>query len=831
MQADPAPTPAERLGTKHGEAATLTGLTAAEVNSRTEAGFTNKASARPSRTLWHIFRANVLTLFNGIIAACFMVMLLLNEWRDALFGFSATANAAIGIVQEYRAKRALDRLAVLNAPRARVLRDGTATDIPFEAVVQDEVLLLQAGDQVVADAVVLSGEGLELDDSLLTGESRPVDKNAGAEVLSGSCVVAGTGMARALKVGDDSFASRLTAEARRYAPASSEIRSSVNRVLRWIAWALLPIMAVVVNGQIQAVGGWNAAMLSGDWRAALVGAVASVTAMIPLGLILMTNLAFAVGAVRLGRNMVLVQELPAVEILARVDILCMDKTGTLTEGSMRFDDLHPVVGSLPAGLELVLGRFGADAAANATARCLGAVFASDGGLRPLAAVPFSSARKWSALSLGRGSPAPGTWVLGAPELVLDPAAPDTGQVLDRAAELASAGLRTLVLAHRSAQLAPREVQNDASPQAVAAAALLTFRETVRPDAAETLAYFRRQGVQVKIFSGDDPRTVESVAREVGLAAEGYDARTLPKDSAALGRVLAEHQVFGRVTPAQKQAMIKALKDGGHVVAMTGDGVNDTLALKEADIGIAMNTAAAATKAVSRLVLLDGSFSRLPEIVAEGRRVIANTETVATIFLSKTCYAVALSVAFGALLLGFPFLPRQMSATDAITIGIPAFFLALMPNAGRYVPGFLRRSLAFAVPAGVVVAAAVLAVNLVASFSGAGPEVTRTGSVLALSCIALWVLAVRSRPLNGWRLLVISAMFVGLALLLTLPAATEFLDLRWPAPDLLAASLVAGAGGSVMIEVMGRWHRRRYGGQHQPGDQRQRQNQRQRQRQS
>ena len=375
-QAEPARTGADNAEAVPCSGGTLTGLSAREVHSRTDAGYTNKASTRPSRTLWHIFRANVLTLFNGIIAACFLVMLLLNEWKDALFGFSATANAVIGIVQEYRAKRALDRLAVLNAPRARVVRDGVVMEIPSAAVVLDDVLLLRAGDQVVADAVVLGAEGLELDESLLTGESKPVDKAADAEILSGSSVVAGSGMARAVRVGDDSFANRLTAEARHFSLVTSEIRSSLNRVLRWIAWALLPIMAVVANGQIQAAGGWDGAFANGTWRAAVVGAVASVTAMIPLGLVLMTSLAFAVGAVRLSRNMVLIQELPAVEVLARVDMLCIDKTGTLTEGGMRFDALHPVEAPLPAGLELALGRLAATGG-NATAGCLAVVFDDD----------------------------------------------------------------------------------------------------------------------------------------------------------------------------------------------------------------------------------------------------------------------------------------------------------------------------------------------------------------------------------------------------------------------------------------------------------------------
>ena len=789
----------------------LSGLSGRDVAIRVEAGLGNRVADDFSRSLWQIFRANVLTMFNAIVAGSFVLLLLLGEWRDALFGFAAVSNAVIGVVQEYRAKRSLDRLAVLDAPYARVLRDGAVQDIAMQDVVLDDVIVLRTGDQVGADAAVLESEGLQIDESLLTGESDPVDKGPGTEALSGSSVVAGQGRARVVRVGADSFASRLTAEAKRFSLVNSEIRSSLNRILRWISWGLLPVMALVVNGQMQANGGWEQAISTGTWRTGAVGAVASVIAMIPLGLVLLTSVAFAVGGVRLAREKVLIQELAAVEGLARVDVLCLDKTGTLTEGRIVFDAVHGT-GAAPApGWDDALGWFGTDPNANATARCLAEAFPADGGLSPVSAVAFSSARKWSAVSFGEDHGAEGIWVLGAPDLVLTAGAPDTARVLTAAAALASAGLRTLILAHAPGTLSVKNPQEAQLPVGPVPAVLLTFREKVRPDAARTLAFFREQGVALRIISGDDPRTVSAVAREVGLDTDGgYDARQLPTDPDLMAEVLENHVVFGRVTPAQKKDMIRALQRSGHTVAMTGDGVNDALALKEADIGIAMGSAAAATKAVSRLVLLDGRFDRLPGVVAEGRRVIANIERVSMLFLTKTAYAIALSVVFGALLWAFPFLPRQLSATDGLTIGIPAFFLALMPNTRRYTSGFLKRSLTFAVPAGLIVAASVVALNVYSTLtSGYTAEAARTASVITLSLVALWILVVTSRPLNLQRAAIIGAMCTGLLLVLTVPLLHDFFTFEWPPPALMAASLVAALGGTLAVEILARTHARRY----------------------
>ncbi|MBE4720020.1 HAD-IC family P-type ATPase [Pseudarthrobacter sp. AB1] len=788
------------------------GLSAEDVRERTLAGLANGGPDTSSRSLRQIIRANVLTLFNGIVGGCFLLLLVLGHWQDALFGFAALSNAVIGVVQEYRAKRLLDRLAVVDAARVRVLRGGLVQEIAVADVVLGDITVLQAGDQVVADAVIIDDNGLEVDESLLTGESEAVDKDRGSRVLSGSAVTAGQGRARVVAVGAGSYASRLTAEAKRFSLVNSEIRNGIARVLRWISWALLPVVVIVTNGQMQAKGGWDVAFTTGTWVEALVGAVAGAIAMIPLGLVLMTSVAFAVGSVRLARQNVLVQELAAVEGLARVDVLCIDKTGTLTEGKVVFDGVHAAGRSSPPGWREALGWFGADPHANATAGCLAGTFAFDGNRVPAAVVPFSSARKWSAASFCPPHAAAGTWVFGAPEMVLQRNNASTGDVLVQSRRLASAGLRTLVLAYSPSVVPEGDPDDVQLPTGLVAATLVTFRERVRPDAARTLSYFRQQGVDVKILSGDDHRTVTAVAREVGLdvVGGGYDARHLPSDPHLMEETLDRFSVFGRVTPAQKKDTVLALQRMGHTVAMTGDGVNDALALKEADIGIAMDTAAPATKAVARLVLLDGRFDRLPAVLAEGRQVIANIERVSVLFLSKTMYAVALSVAFGALMWSFPFLPRQLSATDGLTIGIPAFFLALMSNSRRYKPGFLKRSLAMAVPAGIIIATAVLAVQVYALTAGgftAGAG--RTAAVITLSLVALSVLAAVSRPISTVRLAIIAAMCLGLVLLMTVPILQDFFKLEWPPPQLSAASFAAAAVAILAVLALSQVHARRY----------------------
>lgn len=773
------------------------GLSTAEVAERVAAGQTNAFVQDTSRSVWSIVRANVLTLFNGIILACFIVLFAIGRWQDALFGFSAIANAVIGSVQEYRAKRALDRLALLNAPHARVLREGSEAEIALDDVVLDDTLVLRAGDQVPADGLVAASRGLQVDESMLTGESDAVEKSEGDRVLSGSVVVAGEGTAVVDRVGADSFANSLAAEAKRFSLVASELRSSIDRVLKWVTWFVGPVALLVLNAQMLAQGGWAEASASGAWRDAATATIAAVVAMVPLGLVLMTSITFAVGAVKLAREQVLVQELPAVEGLARVDIICLDKTGTLTQGDIVFDAAHPL--TVRPGWESVLSWYGVQKDANATARSLAGHFDEPPGI-PLDRVPFSSARKWSAVVFEDGM-----WILGGPEMVF-PARNSTDPVLQQlasqAAELATTGRRTLVLAHGT-PTADETVPADAVP-----VVLLTFKENIRPDAAETLSYFAAQDVDVRIISGDNPQTVAAIAREVGLdAPHGFDARELPDDDQEFLAVINNNVVFGRVTPDQKKRIVVALKAAGRTVAMTGDGVNDALAIKEADIGVAMNSGAAATKAVARLVLLDGKFSHLPSVVAEGRQVIANIERVSMLFLTKTAYATFLAISFGILLLPFPFLPRQLSVTDGLTIGIPAFFLALLPNAQRYIPGFLRRSLTFAVPAGVSVTLGLAAYARLAANLQIPEAEIRTGSTLILAIIGIWILVVLSRPVTRFKGLVIGAMMVGLVTVYSVPIARDFL--QFTDPTLPTALLVLGTSVAciALIEIVRFVHRR------------------------
>ncbi|ARJ06297.1 hypothetical protein GCM10010988_15190 [Cnuibacter physcomitrellae] len=845
----------------------LAGLSAAGVAERIAAGETNAFVADSSRSVWSIVRANVFTLFNAIIAGCFLVLLLVGRWQDALFGFSAIANALIGSIQEYRAKLALDRLALLNAADARVRRDGVEVEVPTQDVVKGDLLVLRAGDQVPADSVVVFSNGLQLDESMLTGESDAIDKIPGTEVLSGSVVVAGEGYARADKLGADSFANRFADEAKRFSLVASELRTSINRVLRWVSWIIGPVALLVLNSQVIAAGGWERAFQDESWRQAVVGTIAALVAMIPLGLVLMTSIAFAVGAVKLARQKVLVQELPAVEGLARIDIICLDKTGTLTEGDIVFDDAHPIAVEDAPGWDAVLAWWGVQPDSNATAKCLAERFTAAPSGEPVGRTAFSSARKWSAVSFGSGSGAEGTWVLGGPEMVFPagavipaPGAAGVGaagerrggagavggradattgvaaagaeaagggpggaaragdgagavpgasiDLLESAAALAASGRRTLVLA-RSPHGAEGELDaSEELPADLEPVSLLTFRESVRPDARETLAYFASQGVDVRVISGDNPQTVAAIAREVGLdAPHGFDARQLPDDEDELIDLLRDEVVFGRVTPEQKKRIVLALKAAGRTVAMTGDGVNDALAIKEADIGIAMNSGSPATKAVARLILLDGRFSHLPGVVAEGRQVIANIERVSMLFLTKTAYATGLAVVFGAMLMQFPFLPRQLSVIDGLTIGLPAFFLALLPNAQRYSPGFLRRSLSFAIPAGVVVTIALAFYSRMATSLGIPEEELRTGTTLVLTIIGLWILVVLSRPITLFKTFIVGAMMIGLILVYSIPIVGDFLQLTDPGPDTAVLVIVTTAASIGAIEVVRAIHRR------------------------
>jgi len=770
-----------------------TGLTSAQVTERVGLGLVNQQKLDSSRSFASILRANLFTLFNAVVGGAFLILLALGQWKDALFGFAVVTNISIGIIQEFIAKRALDRLALLHQPNARVRRNGESLQIETHQIVLDDLLELRAGDQILADAVIVEQRDIDIDESLLTGESEPVQKRVGDEVLAGSGVLEGSATARVNRVGADTYASKITLEARRFSLVSSELRNSLARIIKWISWALVPMMLIAINGQVQAVGGWSSALHDGRWLEATVASIASIVGMVPQGLVLITSIAFAVAALKLSRQKVLVQELPAVEGLARVDTICFDKTGTLTQGDIRFDAAKELAaGSNFRDWREVLGFFGAQADANATTLCLRGHFTAPAGLTASDAVAFTSSKKLSSFTFaansGQGFE---TFTLGAPEMVLD--AKTHADALAAAGELANTGRRTLVLT-ASAGAADQDL-----PTSRVALALVTFREQVRLDAAETLGYFKAQGVTVKVISGDNPNTVAAVAREAGLEFQGtgFDARNLPENLTELANILEVESVFGRVTPEQKRNMVAAMQSRGHVIAMTGDGVNDALALKKADLGIAMGSAAAATKAVSNLVLLDSKFSSLPGVVSEGRRVIANIERVSRLFLTKVVWAMTLTLVFGSFLWAYPILPRQISAMDVFTIGLPSFALALLPNSRRYLPGFLKRALYFCVPGGLIVGGSVIALDVWLRSAGYSVEEERSSTAILMSIAGLWVLCALARPFTRASLSIVVAMYALMVGTFAVPAIGNFFGFtqldpaQWFAPVVLGVLVCAG----------------------------------------
>ncbi|MDR1999799.1 MAG: cation-translocating P-type ATPase [Frankiaceae bacterium] len=809
--------PAPQIGAGPAFSTPPDGLTGAQVAERVAAGAANQVSVRAGRSVWQIIRLNVFTFFNGLLFALFLIILATGQWQNALFGGVIVANSAIGIGQELRATRTRHRLEILNAPHARVVRDGASAQIEVEAVVADDLLDLRAGDQVPADGVVRASAGLEIDESLLTGESDPVPKAAGDAVQSGSIVVAGSGRAQATGVGAQAYATQLAIEAKRATLTRSELIEGTNRLLRWISLMMLAVGPILLWSQFRSRDNHT-------WQDAVTGAVAALVGMVPEGLVLLTSLAFMVGTVTLARRQVLVQELPAVEGLARVDVVCLDKTGTLTHGDIVFDRLEPAADQAPEDLEQALGLLARSDDANATAAAVAARYPSTG-WTALRRTPFSSARKWSAV----GAQGRGTWILGAPEMILPAAqipdrapipdgAPDpdgaraAGWARERADALAAAGSRVLLLAHCPDPLP--EGPEPALPPDVRAAALVVLAERVREDAAETLRYFDAQGVALKVISGDNPRTVGAVAAAVGVpgvrgAEDAVDARTLPEDLDELAEVVGAHAVFGRVTPQQKRAMVAALRRRGHVVAMTGDGVNDALALKDADIGVAMGNGSAATRAVAQLVLMDSRFGHLPSVVAEGRRVIANIERAANLFLVKNVYSLVLALITAVTLGAYPLAPIQLTLISVVTIGIPGFALAFGPNARRYIPGFLGRVLRFAAPVGFITGACDYAGYRISRAVESGSSVAegRTTGTIVVLVISMWTLSVLARPLAAWKAALVATMVGAVTVIVLIPPLASGIFLMEVSARRLIIGLSIGLCGAAAVEAAYRLGRR------------------------
>lgn len=723
------------------------GLSPEEAELRRKSGKSNGSFDVKTKSVRQILRENIFTLFNLINVILAVFVALTGSYRNMLFMGVIIANIAIGIFQEIRAKRTIDKLSLISAPKAHLMRGGRETVCAVKDIVLDDIMLLAGGRQICADAVLREG-GCEVDESLITGESDPILKREGDELLSGSFVVSGAGKAQVIRVGADAYANKITSGAKYVKKQNSEMLRSINRIISTISVCIVPFSLVLFFKAIF--------ITQQDFSRGIISTVAAIIGMIPEGLVLLTSLALAVSSIRLARKQTLCQDLYCVEHLARVDVLCLDKTGTITEGSMEVTQLD----ALDTDFDCE-GALNALSAAlsdpNATLAAIKQKYSAGTSLACTGTVPFSSARKWSA-AVFEGA---GAFVIGAPSFVLP--AEKFAAVKPLCENYSSKGMRVLVLAH--SETAPDE---SGLPADISAKALVVLSDKIRETAPQTLEYFKKQGVTLKVISGDDPVTVSNVAKKAGLCgAENYaDAAQLTEEE--LAEAAEKYTVFGRVTPYQKLALIKALKAGGHKVAMTGDGVNDVLALKEADCSVAMQSGSDAARSVSQLVLMNSDFADMPLVVEEGRRVINNIQRSAALFLVKTIFSFLLAVVFLIVPSAYPFQPIQMTLISALTIGAPSFLLALEPNHNRVRGSFIANVLKRAFPGGVSVVVGIILLLIAQSVFGIPQEQTSCIAAIITAAACFGVLFNVCCPFNRLRaamLAVLVTAFAGACLVL------------------------------------------------------------------
>jgi cation-transporting ATPase E len=779
-----------------------TGLSSAEAKARLR-----KLGPPPetsSRSTASIVASNVFTLFNGIIGVFFVLDLGLGLYADSLFGLIAVINSYIGIRQELKAKATLDELAVLVAPRARVVRDGQTAELLATEVVPGDLVAVGPGDQLVADGDVASSRGLTVDESMLTGEADGIRKERGDRVLSGSFCVSGSGHYVVDAVREQSYAGRLAGEARTFRHPPSPLQEEVNRVIVASTWVMIPLAVVLLLSlKIRAVGLQDAAQT----------ATAGLVTLIPEGLVLLMTVTFMTAAVRLAKHGTLVQQMSAAESLAAVDTICVDKTGTLTEGELKLAGVEFADGVDPAMGSAALARFAASAGdRNKTLETIAERY--PGEALPVAAeVPFSSEWKWSAVALANGGGPGPTYVLGAPDVLAEAGALTLPPGLaTKLAEETAAGRRVVAFGQTGETL-PADPASAVAPRLVPLA-LIVLEETLRPDAAATIAFMREQEVDLKLISGDAMATVTAVAYAVGVPHDAgiVEGPDLPDDPAALGEVALANTIFCRIKPEQKKALVAALVDAGRYVAMIGDGVNDVPALKQARMAVAMGSGAQVTKGVADVVLLQDQFSRLPEAVGEGRRIARNIHRLGRLYVTKSVYAATLILLVAVPGFAFPFLPRHLTMAAFLTIGIPSFVLALVPSDGPLYRGRLLRALcAFAVPAGVATAvASILSCFLVSTVAGAGLEAGRTAATTTLVVLGLaFVLLLERGPgrehiaIQSYMLMMIFGLGAIFALMLAIEPVREFFELEILSGIQWFFALFSAAIGMAVASVLWR----------------------------
>lgn len=742
------------------------GLSTEEARLRSQGGWANGLTQSASRSEKEIILENCLTFFNLVFIVLAVILLLSgSSVKNMTFLVVVICNAVIGCYQEIRAKRAVDRLTLVAAQQLRAVRDGKCRPIRSDLLVRDDIVEFSAGDQICADGILRSGT-LQINESLVTGEEDAITKGPGDELKSGSFVIAGTGRAQLTRVGGDSFAARLAAEARADPHAAkSEMMRSLDKLIRVVGIALIPIGLILFYQEFS--------VLKLSFQESVEGTVSALVGMIPEGLYLLTSVAMAASALKLTGQKVLVQDMNCIETLARVDMLCVDKTGTITEANMEVDNVIPLTDDPPEHLERILSAIYSGAAPeNDTARAMAEMFAGQTDWQCEKRIPFTSRTKWSA-AVFRGQ---GAFVIGAPEFTMGPRYEELREAVEQWSGL---GYRVLLIAQHGSDLG--EILN---PEKLRPLALILLTNRIRPEAPDTFSYFAAQGVTIKVISGDNPITVSEVARRAGIAgAEAYIDATALED-ADLWEAADRYTVFGRVTPDRKKKLIRILRQKKHTVAMTGDGVNDVLAMKEADCGIAMASGAQAASQVAQLVLLNSDFSAMPGIVGEGRRVINNIQRAATLFLVKNIFSLGLSLITFFTNLPYPIVPLHLSVISALTIGVPSFFLAMEPNYERFSGHFLRGVLRRAFPGGLTNIFVVLMAQAFMTVFNLPSEQISTVCAALLGIVGLLVLFQTCKPFDRFRKLIWAAM--ALALLFCFTVLAHFFELH---PGSTEATLV------------------------------------------
>ena len=721
------------------------GLTSQQVQEHRLHGWTNKAVEPPSKTTKEIVHENVFTYFNLIFVVLAVLLCLVGSFRDLTFLPVIIANTLIGIIQEIRAKQVLDKLTMLNAPRASVVRDGKRTVINAEDLVVDDIVIFKAGDQVCADAEVSAGEA-QVNESLLTGEADEITKRKGDKLMSGSFIVSGQCHARLDKVGEDSYISKLTLQAKAMqSKEQSEMIRSLDKLVKCVGVAIIPIGIVLFS---------QAFFIQHDgFRESVTSMIAAVIGMIPEGLYLLASVALAVSSIRLAQKKVLLHDMKCIETLARVDVLCVDKTGTITENTMKVQKLiktDEYDEKEKGGLSLLVGDFAAAMTNdNITMAALKEHFTKASGKKVLSKTGFSSATKYSSVTFEDGA-----YVLGAPEFVLKEKYDDYAEEIT---EYASTGSRVLAFG-----IYDGEVDGKPLTHGILPFGFVLLANPIREAAKETFEYFAEQGVEVKVISGDNPVTVSNVAKQAGIKnADRYVDASEFEDEQSMRKALLNNTVFGRVTPSQKRKFVRILKEAGHTVAMTGDGVNDVLALKDADCSIAMASGSDAAAQASQLVLLESDFSCMPEVVLEGRRVVNNIQRSASLFLVKNIFSFLLSVASVVFMFTYPLEPSQVSLISMFTIGVPAFFLALEPNKNMIKGHFLTNVLLKALPAALTDALAVAALVIFGRTFDVSSTDISTAATMLLAIVGFMILYKISAPMNKIRFSIVSGCIAGL----------------------------------------------------------------------